>query len=124
VRPGTARALDALQQRRADPAMPDRRRTRTPTRPPTDPAAAPRPAWTPDQVRALGVTTDVVTAGQILGLSRNSAYRLAHAGTFPVPVLRAGAQYRVPVAALLTALGIDAERDTAARPDNAEGARR
>ena len=104
--------------------MPDRRRTRTPTRPPTDAAAARRPVWTPEQVRALGVTTDVVTAGQILGLSRNSAYRLARAGTFPVPVLCAGAQYRVPVAALLTALGLDAERDTAAQPDNTKGAER
>ncbi len=62
--------------------MPDRRRTRTPTPPPTD-AAAPQPVWTPEQVRALGVTTDVVTAGQILGLSRTSAYRLARADTFP-----------------------------------------
>lgn len=104
--------------------MPDRRRTRTPTRPPTDAAAAPRPVWTPEQVRALGVTTDVVTAGQILGLSRNSAYRLARTGTFPVPVLRAGAQYRVPVAALLTGLGLDAERDTAAPPDNTAGVQR
>ena len=104
--------------------MPDRRRTRTPTRPPTDAAGAPRLVWTPEQVRALGVTTDVVTAGQILGLSRNSAYRLARAGTFPVPVLRVGAQYRVPVAALLTALGLDAERDTAARPDDTEGVQR
>ena len=94
--------------------MPDRRRSRTPTQPPTDATGTLRLVWTPEEVRALGVTTDVVTAGRILGLSRNSAYRLARAGTFPVPVLRAGAQYRVPVAGLLTALHLDAERDTAA----------
>jgi hypothetical protein len=63
--------------------------------------------WTAEQVRALGTTTDIVTAGQILGLSRNTAYRLARAGIFPVPVLRAGALYRVPVAALLAALHLD-----------------
>ena len=94
--------------------MRDRRRSRTPTRPPTGATGTLRPVWTPEEVRALGVTTDVVTAGRILGLSRNTAYRLARAGTFPVPVLRAGAQYRVPVAGLLTALHLNAERDTAA----------
>ena len=94
--------------------MRDRRRSRTPTRPPTGATGTLRLVWTPEEVRALGVTIDVVTAGRILGLSRNTAYRLARAGAFPVPVLRAGAQYRVPVAGLLTALALDAERDTAA----------
>lgn len=73
------------------------------------PTATPRPAWTAEQVRRLGTTTDVVTAGQILGLSRTTAYRLARLGQFPVPMLRAGAQYRVPVAGLLAALHIAAE---------------
>ena len=83
--------------------MRERRRTPTP--------ATPQPAWTAEQVRRLGTTTDVVTAGQILGLSRNTAYRLARLGQFPVPVLRAGAQYRVPVAGLLAALHIAAEAE-------------
>jgi hypothetical protein len=83
--------------------MRERRRTQTP--------ATPRPAWTVEQVRQLGITTDVVTAGQILGLSRNTAYRLARLAQFPVPVLRAGAQYRVPVAGLLAALHIAAEAE-------------
>jgi hypothetical protein len=87
--------------------MSDHRRTRTPARPSTDKPASSRRLWTAEQVRALGVTTDLVTAGQILGLSRNTAYRLAHDDAFPVPVLRAGTQYRVPVSGLLTALRID-----------------
>jgi hypothetical protein len=83
--------------------MRERRRTQTP--------ATPQLAWTAEQVRQLGTTTDVVTAGQILGLSRNTAYRLARLGQFPVPVLRAGAQYRVPVAGLLAALHIAADAE-------------
>jgi hypothetical protein len=67
--------------------------------------------WTVEQVRQLGTTTDVVTAGQVLGLSRNTAYRLARLDQFPVPVLRAGAQYRVPVAGLLAALHIAADAE-------------
>ena len=94
--------------------MTDRRRTRTPAQPSADTPATARRVWSLQEIQALGATTDVVTAGQILGLSRNSAYQLARAGTFPVPVLRAGAQYRVPVAGLLTALHLNAERDTAA----------
>jgi hypothetical protein len=88
--------------------MTDRRRRRTPThRPASDASAEPTPAWTADTIRALGTTTDVVTAGQILGLSRNCAYRLARSGRFPVPIIRAGVQYRVPVHAILTALHLD-----------------
>ncbi|HEX8343115.1 MAG TPA: helix-turn-helix domain-containing protein [Actinoplanes sp.] len=80
--------------------MPDRRRTRTPRRidPPT------RPAWTLEDITALGATTDVVTAGQILGISRNTAYALARRGSFPVPIIKAGTRYRVPVAAILATL--------------------
>jgi hypothetical protein len=88
--------------------MSGHRRTRTPAVPAPGSSRTPRPAWTCAQVRALGTTTDVVTAGQTLGLSRNTAYRLARLGEFPVPVLRAGAQYRVPVAGLLAALHIAA----------------
>ena len=87
--------------------MSDRRRTRTPARRSTSPVQSPaivEKAWTLEQVHALGATTDVVTAGQILGLSRNTAYRLARRGTFPLAVIRAGARYRVPTAAILAAL--------------------
>jgi hypothetical protein len=65
--------------------------------------------WTPQRIRALGAVTDVVTAGAILGLSRSVAYHLAAHDAFPVPVIRAGCRYRVPVAALLAALHIPIE---------------
>lgn len=83
--------------------MTDRRRTRTPR---LHPPQAPR-VWTVPEIHALGVTTDVVTAGQILGLSRATAYTLARQGRFPVPVIKAGAQYRVPVAGLVAATTTD-----------------
>jgi hypothetical protein len=60
--------------------------------------------WTPAKVRALGVTTDLRTAAGIFGMSASAAYDAARRGTFPVPLIRAGGVYRVPVAAILTAL--------------------
>ncbi len=65
--------------------------------------------WTEADVRALGVTTDLVTAGSVLGLSRNTAYGLNAEGRFPTRVLTLGSQYRVPVSDLLSLLGLDGE---------------
>ena len=65
---------------------------------------ATRGAWTPDRIRALGTVTDIPTTAAIFGLSRSVAYDLARTGGLPVPVLRFGTRYRVPVAAILTAL--------------------
>jgi excisionase family DNA binding protein len=72
--------------------------TSTPTSPTT--------AWTPEAVRQLGMTTDVATAGAILGIGRSKAYELAKNGEFPVAVLRVGRRYLVPTSALLTLLGV------------------
>ena len=72
-----------------------------------DPAGAslsPTVAWSADRIHALGTVTDVPTAAAIFGLSRSVAYDLVKAGTFPVPVLRFGSRYRIPVAAILAAL--------------------
>jgi predicted site-specific integrase-resolvase len=66
-----------------------------------------RQRWSPDQIRALGVTTDIVTAGSVLGIGRTTAYRLARSGTFPVPVLKIGNRYLVPITHLLRAVGIE-----------------
>jgi hypothetical protein len=99
--------------RKSRASMSNHRRTRTAATPATAPTHTPKHVWTSEQVLALGTTTDVVTAGHILGLSRNTAYRLARLGQFPVPVLRAGAQYRVPVAALLAALHITGKASSA-----------
>lgn len=63
--------------------------------------------WSVEQVRALGVTTDIVTAGAVLGIGRTTAYRLVRTGTFPVPVMRVGNRYVVAVAHLLTAVGVE-----------------
>jgi hypothetical protein len=67
-----------------------------------------RPRWSVDEVRALGVTTDVVTAGQILGIGRTTAYRLAREGNFPVPLISIGIRYQVPIASLLAAIRAEA----------------
>jgi predicted DNA-binding transcriptional regulator AlpA len=73
--------------------------------PPTpDPRPAAPPTWTADRINALGPVTDVPTTAAIFGLSRSVAYDLIRTGAFPVPVLRFGSRYRIPVAAILTAL--------------------
>ncbi|RKF23681.1 DNA-binding protein [Micromonospora globbae] len=82
--------------------MPSTRRTRATA---ATPAAEPkRPAWTADQIRDLGLTTDLATAAEILGISRSAAYKLARRNAFPVPLIRAGAHYRVPIPPILAAL--------------------
>ncbi len=63
--------------------------------------------WSEADVRALGVTTDLVTAGSVLGIGRNAAYALNAERRFPAPVLALGASYRVPVAGLLRLLGLE-----------------
>jgi hypothetical protein len=62
--------------------------------------------WTVQAVRDLGVTTDIETAGSILGIGRSKAYALAKAGQFPVRVVQVGRGYRVPVPAILELLGV------------------
>src|SRR5690242_4135256 len=59
-----------------------------------------RQPWSVEQVRALGATTDIVTAGAVLGIGRTTAYRLARLGAFPVPLLKVGSRYVVAVAHL------------------------
>lgn len=67
-------------------------------------------AWTAAEVIALGVRTDVPTAGEILGgLSRTQSYELYKAGKFPVPVLGVGRRLVCPVAPILAALGLAPE---------------
>jgi hypothetical protein len=61
--------------------------------------------WTPEAIRQLGMTTDVATAGAILGIGRSKAYELAKTGDFPVTVLRIGRRYLVPTSAILALLG-------------------
>ncbi len=81
-----------------------------------------RPRWTVARVRALGLTTDVGTAGEILGMGRTSAYDLARRGDFPVPVIKVTRRrWVVPTATLLRLLGYEPEpmspMDTADKHD-------
>jgi hypothetical protein len=71
--------------------------------------------WTETRIRGLGAVTDLPTAGRIFGLGRSLAYELAKNDQFPAPVLRVGSRYRVPVAGILTALGIPGDLTQAAK---------
>lgn len=68
--------------------------------------------WSPGEIRALGATTDLLTAASVLRIGRTKAYHLARAGEFPVPVLRTGRRYLVAVAHLLRVLGMDTTTET------------
>jgi hypothetical protein len=70
-------------------------------------SAQQRHQWTAEAVRALGVHTDLVTAGALLGMGRTKAHELARTGRFPVPVLRHGRRYLVPVAPILHLLQLE-----------------
>jgi excisionase family DNA binding protein len=63
--------------------------------------------WAEQDIRGLGAATDLATAAAILGIGRTTAHALVRAGEFPVPVIRVGRRYRVPVAAILRLLGLD-----------------
>jgi hypothetical protein len=64
--------------------------------------------WTAEDVRALGVRTDLVTAcGIALGCGRDKARELYRNGELPFPALRVGRHVVVPVAHLLRFLGLD-----------------
>lgn len=67
--------------------------------------------WTEERIRALGAVTDVPTAAAIFDIGRSTAYELVQCDAFPVPVLRIGSRYRVPVAAILALLHMGSETD-------------
>lgn len=69
----------------------------------SQPTKSPAP-WTREQVLALGMTTSIETAAQILGIGRSKAYELARENDFPVRVRRVGRRYLVPVLPLLAYL--------------------
>jgi hypothetical protein len=88
--------------RRRAPDSPDTTNAR-----PDLPDASSQPVWTVEAVRRLGLTTDIETAGSILGIGRTKAYELARSGNFPVKVLRGGKRYLVSVPAILRALDVE-----------------
>lgn len=60
--------------------------------------------WRREEIEALGTTCPLMTAADILSISRNTAYEHASAGTFPVKVLKLGGRCRVVVEELLDLL--------------------
>jgi hypothetical protein len=67
-----------------------------------------------DELRALPVSVDLVTAGRAFGLGRTKAFELAKLEQFPCRVLWVGNRYRVPRSAIFEALGI--QDHTSPRP--------
>lgn len=67
--------------------------------------------WTVERIQGLGTVTTVPIAASIFGLSRSVAYDLIRLNRFPVPVLRFGTRYRVPVRAILAALHMPTDPD-------------
>jgi hypothetical protein len=78
-----------------------------------------RITWTREALRALGVQTDLGTAGSIFGLSRTQSYEAHKRGDFPVSVIRVGRRLVVPVAPILELLCIPADTETAGPPSPA-----
>jgi hypothetical protein len=63
-----------------------------------------RKQWSISEVVNLGAVTDLVTAGEILKMGRTKSYELARTGEFPVPIIRYGKKYVVPVMPILDLL--------------------
>ena len=64
--------------------------------------------WTPEAIRALGVTTDLPTLGKIFRVSRTRAYQMAHTGEWEqagIRILPLGGRYVVAVQSVLEVLG-------------------
>ena len=61
---------------------------------------------TEEELRALPVVVDLVTAGRAHRLGRTISYELMRRGEFPCPVHRRGRYYRVLKAELMTSLGL------------------
>ncbi len=75
--------------------------------------------WTADQIRALGVRTDLVTACSILyGIGKSAAWDRYHRGQLDFPAIRSGRGVVVPVAPLLKLMMV--EEPAAAGPAKTE----
>lgn len=73
-----------------------------------------RRVWTVEEVRALGVRTDLATAAAaVLGIGKTKAWEAYHAGQLPFPTIRCGHRVVVPVAPLLELLRLTPETSEA-----------
>lgn len=68
-----------------------------------------------DELLALPVSVDLLTAGRAFGLGRTKAFDLAKRGEFPCRVIKVGPKYRVPRSGILEALNIQ-DKATEPRP--------
>lgn len=59
-----------------------------------------------EDLRRLPVVLDLLTAAEILGIGRTTAYEMVRTGRWPTPVLRLGSRIRVPTAALRELLSL------------------
>ena len=59
-----------------------------------------------DEIGQLPVVLGPVEAGRMLGMGRTTTYQLLRDGVFPVPAHRAGRNWIVPTAGILTHLGL------------------
>jgi hypothetical protein len=66
----------------------------------------PTGGMTREELLALPVSVDLMTAARALDMGRTTAHKLARTGRFPVKVLRVGNRYKVATADLLEALGM------------------
>jgi hypothetical protein len=66
-----------------------------------------------DELLALPVSVDLVTAGRAFGLGRTKAFQLAKESAFPCRVIRVGIKYRVPRSATFEALALRIQPDLA-----------
>jgi hypothetical protein len=64
---------------------------------------------TTEEVLALPVSVDLVTAGRAYGIGRTKSHELARSGEFPCRVILVGNAYRVPKTALLESLGLPSD---------------
>jgi hypothetical protein len=68
-----------------------------------------------NELLALPVSVDLLTAARAFGVGRAKAYELAKADEFPCRVIHVGGRYCVPRMAILDALGIDSTALTDSR---------
>lgn len=68
------------------------------------------------ELLALPAAVDLTTAARALGIGRTKSQELARSGQWPTPLLRLGAQYRVPTAALLRLLEVTPDMTEAGVP--------
>lgn len=69
-----------------------------------------------EEIDGLPAALDVATACRLLDIGLTVGRDLVRRGEWPTPVLKLGAQYRIPTRPLLRLLGLDPDSSEAAAP--------